>query len=545
MTKNEVNYVTFNQDALCVAMGMTQGYQVYTCLPQFASVLTSPLRELVGLVEMLYNTSLVAEVAVGEEPGQSPRKLKIINTKRQLTICDLLFPTLILKVSLTRDRMVVLLEDQIYIYDITTMKLLHTIETLPNPSGIASVSADDGEGGSYLAYPLPPKTITHDLILALGVGTNGGHNSVQNNIQLVSNTPNRVGDVIMFNLSTLQPLLVIEAHKAALAALALSSDGRFLATASDKGTIIRVFDVVLGLKLFQFRRGTYLTRIYNLRFSQDNHYVLATLRSGTVHIFRCGDDEALATKQKKKGAALAARPPIQVQPHSIPEESVSNLPVDNFVGLPTTSISVVNATASITSAPLVHEDFSDDLEMQDSDSDEEFEPIEVAKHRKLSTGLAGLVPTDDKTEPIVDQTRLLVARLIRHSSQTLGRKAAQKMGDFLPLSFSLILEPTRHFALIKIPQASKDISLIAAMHPEINLDLVPQLYLQKKEEEGGEALGPARAGSILSSIGEMTTLKLLHVLVATLEGVYYVYGLDPERGGDCILLEQHSMLEKE
>lgn len=546
-----------------MAVGVTTGYRIFSCRPQFAPCLSTTTKESVGLIEMLYNKSLVAEVAIGEDLGQSPRKLKIINTKRQLTICDLLFATLILKVTLTLDRMVVLLEDQIYIYDITTMKLLHTIETLPNPGGICSVSPEpDANGAIFLAYPLPPKTITHDLLLATGINTNGGNNSVQNNVQLVSNTPNRVGDVILFNLTTLQPVLVIEAHKAALAALALSSDGKYLATASGKGTIIRVFDVATGQKFFQFRRGTYPTKIYSLRFSSDNRYILATLSSGTVHIFRCGEDEAIATKLARKKAAIGAqlqqgtagggkKSPVAINARytkSIPDDA-SLLPVDTFVGSPTTSISAINATASNNMAPLVHDEMYDDLGAHDlqSDSDDEFEPIEVAKHRKLSSGLANLFPIDGegaRTEPIVDQTRLLVARLIRHSSQTLGRKAAQKMGDFLPQSFSLILEPTRHFALIKIGLVNKDVKLIASLHAELNQDVVPQLYLQQKDDNDGDDSSNGQRLSLVA-LGEMTTLNLLHVHVITLEGIFYLYGLDPERGGDCILLEQHLLVGKD
>ena len=82
--------------------------------------------------------------------------------------------------------------------------------------------------------------------------------------------------------------------------MSFSNDGSLLATASDKGTIVRVFDVATGTKLYQFRRGTYPTKIYSLRFSADDKYVLATSSSLTVHIFRLGDEESLATKHKKK-----------------------------------------------------------------------------------------------------------------------------------------------------------------------------------------------------------------------------------------------------
>lgn len=37
---------------------------------------------------------------------------------------------------MNRKRLVVVLEDQIYLYDISNMKLLYTIETSPNPNGI-------------------------------------------------------------------------------------------------------------------------------------------------------------------------------------------------------------------------------------------------------------------------------------------------------------------------------------------------------------------------------------------------------------------------
>jgi len=99
---------------------------------------------------MLFCTSLVALVGAADtQPNNSPRKLQIVNTKvsssvhngqiadaqRQSTICELIFPTSVLAVKMNRKRLIVVLESEIYIYDISTMKLLHTIETGPNPNG--------------------------------------------------------------------------------------------------------------------------------------------------------------------------------------------------------------------------------------------------------------------------------------------------------------------------------------------------------------------------------------------------------------------------
>ena len=57
-------------------------------------------------------------------------------------ICELTFPTTVLAVRMNRKRLVVILEDQVYLYDISNMKRLYTIETSPNPNGIQYIYRD-------------------------------------------------------------------------------------------------------------------------------------------------------------------------------------------------------------------------------------------------------------------------------------------------------------------------------------------------------------------------------------------------------------------
>lgn len=52
-------------------------------------------------------------------------------------ICELLFPSSILAVKMNRKTLVIVLETEIYIYDISNMRLLHVIETTPNPEGMS------------------------------------------------------------------------------------------------------------------------------------------------------------------------------------------------------------------------------------------------------------------------------------------------------------------------------------------------------------------------------------------------------------------------
>lgn len=542
-SENSVNYITFNQDASCVAIGVNSGYRIYSCRSEIVKRFQLDRSEAIGIVEMLYTTSLLAVVALGEEPGALPRKLKIINTKRQATICDLIFPSTILLVRLGVKRMVVLLESQIYIYEISTMTLLHTIETSPNTNRLCALSNNtDEDGASLLAYPLPPKTITHESLLVNGINTNGGSNSAQSNIQSVSNAPNRVGDAIIFDLISLQPLAVIEAHKAALSAMSLSDDGSLLATASDKGTIVRVFNVQTGVKLYQFRRGSYPTKIYSLMFSSDNKYVIATSSSGTVHIFRLGEEELLANKQRQKREAKESKSPGY--------ETIMEETDDHAKG--------VNVEDN------EDEEMADDGDDSDNENDADVEGDADAdsddgasnvpnKQRKLSqssinsgtsvlSGFSGTEDLKERTEPIVDQTRISMARIIRRSSQTLGRKAVQRMGDLLPSRFSSILEPTRHFASLKIQSVGKDVKSIAMLDNELRTEHIALAHLATKDSQD-LALRPIASAGLSSSSKDVLPFNLLHIHVVTSEGYLYTYGLDPERGGDCILLHQYSLLD--
>lgn len=281
--------------------------------------------------------------------------------------------------------------------------------------------------------------------------------------------------------------MAISAHKNDIAAMSFSSDGLLIATASDKGTIVRVFDTNTGVKLFQFRRGSYPTKIYSLLFSNDNKYVLATSSSLTVHIFRLGEEEALENKQKKKIKTIEEEP----ETGRDGEEDDSD-------------------------------DMDDNMEVDDEDEGEAEIPTKQRKLSQSSSNSFNSVNSEDTSAPVVDQNRLSVARLIRRSSQTLGRKAAQKMGDYLPSRFSSILEPTRHFASIKIDAKNKDLKSIAM----INNMSTAQESLSVNQGEGN------------------TSDHLLHVNVVTSEGILYMYGLDQERGGDCILLNQYNLLDE-
>lgn len=87
---------------------------------------------------------------------------------------------------------------------------------------------------------------------------------------------------------------MIPAHDSPLAALGFSPSGANIATASEKGTVIRVFSVTDGTKLYEFRRGVKrCVSISSLTFSTDSQFLCCSSNTETVHIFRLEEPKDL------------------------------------------------------------------------------------------------------------------------------------------------------------------------------------------------------------------------------------------------------------
>ncbi|KAJ2159466.1 autophagy protein [Coemansia sp. RSA 552] len=260
-------FVNFNQDYSCLSVGTKTGYKIYNCEP-FGKCYARAEGG-IGVVEMLFCTSLVALVGSGDQPALSPRRLQIINTKRQSIICELTFPSTILAVKLNRRRLIAVLEDQIYVYDISNMKLLHTIETPPNPAAICAMSPSSEN--CFIAYPTPAS-----------VSSPSPRPGAAPEIPATT-------DVMVFDANACEAVNIIQAHKSPVSCLAINRDGTLLATASDKGTVIRVFALPGAQKVAQFRRGAYPAKIHSIAFNATSTLLLVSSDSDTVHIFRVAD----------------------------------------------------------------------------------------------------------------------------------------------------------------------------------------------------------------------------------------------------------------
>jgi WD40 repeat protein len=88
--------------------------------------------------------------------------------------------------------------------------------------------------------------------------------------------------------SDIRPVF-FQAHLHPLAMIRFSPNAALVATASEQGTLIRVFDSASGTLLNVFRRGALQSEVIAIAISLGNQKLVAVSRNGTAHAFRLAD----------------------------------------------------------------------------------------------------------------------------------------------------------------------------------------------------------------------------------------------------------------
>jgi len=217
----------------------------------------------IGIVEMLFRTNLLALVGGGRNPRFPPNKVMIWDDHQNRCIGELSFRSEVKAVKLRRDRVVVVLSTKIYVYRFSDLHLQDQMNTLPNPRGLVALCPDN-----------------NNTVLAC-LGINKGSVRVE--------------------LYDSRKSTLIPAHESELSQIALNLDGTRLATASDKGTLIRIFDTYSGELLQELRRGMDRAEIYSLAFNASSTFVACSSCKGTVHIFALGADGGMNSSSGSGG----------------------------------------------------------------------------------------------------------------------------------------------------------------------------------------------------------------------------------------------------
>ncbi|MCJ1327938.1 WD repeat domain phosphoinositide-interacting protein 3 [Thelotrema lepadinum] len=193
---------------------------------------------------MLDRTNYVALVGGGKQPKFPQNKLIIWDDGKQKVAITLELRTQVYRVRLSRSKIVIALQNSIHIYEFCSPpNKLFVFETADNQRGLCCL------GTNIVAFP--GQTPGKVQLVELGTG----------------------------NVS------ILPAHDTALRAMDLSADGEVLATASEKGTLVKVFSTSNCAKIAELRRGVDPATVFSIKISPDNSFLAATSDKSTLHIF--------------------------------------------------------------------------------------------------------------------------------------------------------------------------------------------------------------------------------------------------------------------
>ena len=258
----------FNQDQTCFVAALDDGLRVFYLDPiREMSHLRHELVGSVSKVEMLYKINLIAFVGGGKKPRFPENNILVYDDRQQEFVMEVSLPESVLNIRLKRDKLIAVCRSQIHVFSFPNRcKLLFNVTTRDNPKGICELSsvrlgvANLSEG-------------SHDLMVFPGYKT---------------------GSVQILNLATTEQKVssapvTINAHKTELAVINVNQQGTMIATASVKGTLIRIWDSIQRVMLVELRRGSDPAILYCLNFSPGDEWLCCSSDKGTVHVFALQD----------------------------------------------------------------------------------------------------------------------------------------------------------------------------------------------------------------------------------------------------------------
>ncbi|CAM9959666.1 unnamed protein product [Lampetra planeri] len=277
-----VNSVRFNQDHSLFCCAMESGVKVFNVDPlaQKAHIDQEQVGS-VGLAEVLRRSNLIAIVGGGSLPRFAENSVLIWDDARGGTpeqdklVLDFTFTQPVLAVRMRHDAISVVLRRKIHVFSFPdNPRETSQFDTRDNPLGLCELSTSLER--SLLVFP----------------GLKSGFLQMVD-ISALKGAPKRPG------LGPNKSGVTVKAHESDLACIALDSTASRVATASHKGTLIRIYDTTNGDRTMELRRGADSAQLYCINFSQDASFLCASSDKGTVHIF------ALKQTKLNRRSALA------------------------------------------------------------------------------------------------------------------------------------------------------------------------------------------------------------------------------------------------
>lgn len=240
--------VCFNQNATCFAITRENGFSVYNSEPitkRFTR--QSPAFSGIALITMLYKSNIFALVGSDPESKQfPPNKVVLWDDLQGKMIAEFEFHANVVAVKMRRDTIMIVVNNKTFIYNFSDLKLLKNYDTTSNPKGLGELS----QGINVIA-----------AVLGLVPGT------------------------VLIEDFSLSIQKVVNCHTNPLTTFTLSLEGELLATASERGTLIRIWNTTGSKMVKELRRGLEVATITSVTFNHNSTQIAVCSDKETCHIF--------------------------------------------------------------------------------------------------------------------------------------------------------------------------------------------------------------------------------------------------------------------
>ncbi len=255
--KSKILSISFNQDQDCFACGTEKGVRIYNTVP-YKGTFFRGFDAGIGTVCMLYRSNILALIGGGAHPKYPLNKVMLWDDHQSKCIGELSFKTAVKSVKMRKDRIAVVLDQRIYMYQFSDLKLLDVVDTGQNPQGLCALSTRES---TVLVCPEKTKGSVH---------------------------------IVNYDSNT---RVVKKAHESQLTSMALSPDAKLCATSSDKGTLIRIFATDTGKLVQELRRGADKAEIQSISFDGTGNWLACSSDKGTIHVFSTAEANKVVNKQ--------------------------------------------------------------------------------------------------------------------------------------------------------------------------------------------------------------------------------------------------------
>ncbi|CAG4976049.1 unnamed protein product [Colias eurytheme] len=276
-----ITSLAFNQNQGCFTCCLTSGLRVYNVDPlvEKAHYSKEELGE-VSLCEMVFRTNWLLVVR-----ARRPCSLMLLDDQQRAFRAEVLFKSPIRALRARKDNLMILDDQQrafraevLFKSPIRALRARKDKVAVVLTSSIQVLSLPSLQRVALLRTPASARPLC-----ALATDPNA--------VQLLAAPAHRKGSLQLLDVSRAvkgaqsSSPAVVGCHQTDLVCISLSANGAKLATASERGTIIRLWDTSTKQMIHELRRGSDYADVYCINFNWSGSLVCCVSDKGTLHVW--------------------------------------------------------------------------------------------------------------------------------------------------------------------------------------------------------------------------------------------------------------------